>query len=205
MSLPHYNEVYDNFDAAALEAEILDGRLDSGLNVCHEICDKWASDPQKVALFYEKVGGGDGVLTFAELKAASARFANYLKSHGVKKGDRVAGLLAGLDVRNELRRFDVLSSRRQQTFLAEARLYDLFVSTLPQEDDHETMALVESVLFGAGHSVLLVPPARPPRWASLVFRRPPRCRRRRQGSPRMRATRSGRAWKRSIVRAPIRR
>ncbi|TPW22230.1 AMP-binding protein [Marinobacter nauticus] len=93
MSLPHYNEVYDNFDAAALEAEILDGRLDSGLNVCHEICDKWASDPQKVALFYEKVGGGDGVLTFAELKAASARFANYLKSHGVKKGDRVAGLL----------------------------------------------------------------------------------------------------------------
>ena len=53
MSLPHYNEVYDNFDAAALEAEILDGRLDSGLNVCHEICDKWASDPQKVALFYQ--------------------------------------------------------------------------------------------------------------------------------------------------------
>ncbi|KAA1170552.1 AMP-binding protein [Marinobacter salinexigens] len=93
MSLPEYADVYNNFDPAALEAEILDGRLDSGLNVCHEICDKWAGDPQKVALYYEKEGGGDGQLTFAELRDASARFANYLKSQGIGKGDRVAGLL----------------------------------------------------------------------------------------------------------------
>ncbi len=93
MSLPQYNDVYSNFDAAALESEVLDGRLDSGLNVCYEICDKWATDPQKVALYYEKADGGDGALTFAELKAASARFANYLQSLGVSKGDRVAGLL----------------------------------------------------------------------------------------------------------------
>ncbi|MFL1467323.1 AMP-binding protein [Marinobacter sp. HN1S83] len=93
MSLPEYTTVYNNFDAAALEAEILDGRLESGLNVCHEICDKWAADPQRVALYYEKDGGGDGALTFAELKEKSARFANYLKSRGIGKGDRVAGLL----------------------------------------------------------------------------------------------------------------
>lgn len=93
MSLPQYTEVYNNFDAAALEADILDGRLDSGLNVCHEICDKWATDPSKVALYYEKTDGGDGTMTFAELKAASARFANYLTSQGIGKGDRVAGLL----------------------------------------------------------------------------------------------------------------
>ncbi|MBD3655879.1 AMP-binding protein [Marinobacter sp.] len=93
MSLPDYNDVYNNFDPAALEAAILDGRLDSGLNVCHEICDKWADDPQRVALYYEKDGGGEGVLTFAELKEQSARFANYLTSCGIGKGDRVAGLL----------------------------------------------------------------------------------------------------------------
>lgn len=93
MSLPDYNDVYNNFDPAALEAAILDGRLDSGLNVCHEICDKWADDPQRVALYYEKDGGGEGVLTFAELKEQSARFANYLKTCGIGKGDRVAGLL----------------------------------------------------------------------------------------------------------------
>ena len=98
----------------------------------------------------------------AEIYSYSASALDDMQRQAREKGDRIAatleGLLAGLDVRNELRRFDVLSSRRQQTFLAEARLYDLFVSTLPQEDDHETMALVESVLFGAGHSVLLVPP-----------------------------------------------
>ncbi|MBS8239567.1 AMP-binding protein [Marinobacter lipolyticus] len=93
MSLPEYATVYNNFDAAALEAEILDGSLESGINVCHEICDKWAEDPQRVALYYEKDDGGDGVLTFAELKEQSARFANYLKSRGIGKGDRVAGLL----------------------------------------------------------------------------------------------------------------
>ncbi|SHK79481.1 acetyl-CoA synthetase [Marinobacter antarcticus] len=93
MSLPEYADVYSNFDPAALEADILDGSLENGLNVCHEICDKWATDPKKVALYYEKDGGGDGVLTFAELKEQSARFANYLASQGIGKGDRVAGLL----------------------------------------------------------------------------------------------------------------
>ncbi|BES71366.1 acyl-CoA synthetase [Marinobacter nanhaiticus D15-8W] len=93
MSLPEYATVYNNFDAAALETEILDGRLGSGLNVCHEICDKWATDPGKVALYYEKAGGGEGVLTFSQLKEASGRFANYLKSQGIEKGDRVAALL----------------------------------------------------------------------------------------------------------------
>ena len=93
MSLPEYADVYKNFDPAALEAEILDGSLENGLNVCHEICDKWAVDPKKVALYYEKGDGGDGVLTFAELKEQSARFANYLTSQGIGKGDRVAGLL----------------------------------------------------------------------------------------------------------------
>lgn len=93
MSLPEYTDVYNNFDPAALEADILDGRLDSGLNVCHEICDKWADDPSRVALYYETEDGGDGTLTFAELQEASARFANYLKSKGIGKGDRVAALL----------------------------------------------------------------------------------------------------------------
>ena len=30
MSLPQYVDAYNNFDLAALEAEVLDGRLDSG-------------------------------------------------------------------------------------------------------------------------------------------------------------------------------
>src|SRR5699024_8467178 len=93
MSLPNYVDVYNNFDPAGLETEILEGSLEDGLNVCHEICDKWAADPARVALYYEKEEGGDGALTFAELKEQSARFANYLASQSIGKGDRVAGLL----------------------------------------------------------------------------------------------------------------
>ena len=93
MSLAKYADAYNNFDLAALEAGVLDGSLSEGLNVCHEICDKWATDPKKVALYYETEDGGDGALTFAELKQASARFANYPQSQDIGRGDRVAGLL----------------------------------------------------------------------------------------------------------------
>lgn len=93
MSLPQHADVHDNFDPVALEADILDGSLKGGLNVCHELCDKWAGDPQKVALYYETDDGGEGVLTFHELKEQSARFANYLDGLGIGRGDRVAGLL----------------------------------------------------------------------------------------------------------------
>ncbi|WP_166260474.1 AMP-binding protein [Marinobacter salicampi] len=93
MNLPEYASVYQDFDPQRLENEVLEGSLESGLNVCTEICDKWAKDPQRVALFYETPDGGSGKLTFAELQAASARFANYLASQGIGKGHRVAGLL----------------------------------------------------------------------------------------------------------------
>ena len=93
MSIPKYQTVYDNFDPATLEADVLDGSLDAGLNACTEICDKWADDPRRVALYYEKADGGSDKLTYAELKAQSARFANYLTSRGIGKGDRVAALL----------------------------------------------------------------------------------------------------------------
>lgn len=93
MTLPDYESVYGGFDSERLESEVLQGRLASGLNVCTEICDKWATDPERVALYHESENGTARTLTFAELQAASARFANYLTSKGVGKGHRVAGLL----------------------------------------------------------------------------------------------------------------
>lgn len=93
MNLPEYLTAYTGFDAKKLESEVLQGSLESGLNVCVEICDRWASDPEKVALYHESAGGRSRVFTFAQLKAESARFANYLTAQGIGKGDRVAGLL----------------------------------------------------------------------------------------------------------------
>ena len=69
------------------------GDFNSGLNVCEEICDRWADDPARVALRYERADGSSGELTFSELKRRSAQFANFLKSQGIGRGDRISGLL----------------------------------------------------------------------------------------------------------------
>lgn len=70
---------------------ILSGDL-SALNACIECCDRHA-DSDKVALIWEGRDGQRASWTFAQLKDASARFANLLHRLGIKPGDTVAGLL----------------------------------------------------------------------------------------------------------------
>ena len=93
MSNQAYKPFYDQFDAQQLAARILQGDLTQGINVCVEICDKWASDPDRIALNYQGVERSPESWSFARLKAESARFANLLSQQGVGKGDRVAALL----------------------------------------------------------------------------------------------------------------
>lgn len=93
MSAIDYQEYRETFSVAAIEAQ-LKGSLAQGFNVCQEICDRWAdSDPQRVALRHQATDGTVGDYTFAQLREQSARFANYLTSQGIGKGDRVACLL----------------------------------------------------------------------------------------------------------------
>lgn len=91
MSMQAYQSFYRDFSPALIE-EALVGSLGEGFNVCEEICDRWA-DGERIALQYEGIERPASSHTFAELQSQSARFANYLKSLGIGKGDRVAGLL----------------------------------------------------------------------------------------------------------------
>ncbi len=61
--------------------------------VAELLCDRFATDGGKVALFYEDEGGREEKLTFARLKERSASLAGALRGLGVGKGDRVATLL----------------------------------------------------------------------------------------------------------------
>lgn len=63
-------------------------------NIGVDICDKWAEDPDRPALFYEDQEGKVRRYTFRELKNRSNRLANGLRAHGVRRGDRV-GILLG--------------------------------------------------------------------------------------------------------------
>ena len=64
----------------------------SALNACVECCDRHAL-PGRIALFWEGRDGTSATYTFSDLQDKAARFANFLLAQGVKKGDKVAGLL----------------------------------------------------------------------------------------------------------------
>ncbi|MDE8602171.1 AMP-binding protein [Marinomonas sp. RSW2] len=93
MSVMEYSSFFPDFRPAMLAPQALHGDLEKGLNVCDEVCDRWATDTAKIALYYQALDGTSGTLTFAELSQQAARFANYLTARGIGKGDRVAGLL----------------------------------------------------------------------------------------------------------------
>ncbi len=82
--------------AAAFRLEditgLLAGDLNTGLNVCHECCDRYA-DPGRVALYWEGADGSSSTHSFAELRDRAARFANFLSAQGVQPGDQVACML----------------------------------------------------------------------------------------------------------------
>ncbi len=63
-------------------------------NIGVDICDKWASDPDRLALIHETGSGEPRRWTFRELRDLSNKLANGLKNHGICKGDRV-GILLG--------------------------------------------------------------------------------------------------------------
>lgn len=80
-----------DFDYASAISNTLVGDLDA-LNACVECCDRHA-ETDRIALIWEGAKGERATWTFAQLKAASARFANWLKAQGVGPGDCISGML----------------------------------------------------------------------------------------------------------------
>jgi acetyl-CoA synthetase len=62
-------------------------------NIGVDICDKWARQPDRLALIYENESGRVEKYTFADLKQLSNRLANGLKDSGIGQGDRLGILL----------------------------------------------------------------------------------------------------------------
>ncbi|MGN0936877.1 AMP-binding protein [Acinetobacter amyesii] len=90
--MSNYQDVSKAFDLNYAAKEMLSGSLEQ-LNACYECCDRHAIDQNKVALYWQGKDGRKEQYTFAELQQWSSQFANFLKSQGVQKGDRVSGLL----------------------------------------------------------------------------------------------------------------
>jgi acetyl-CoA synthetase len=62
-------------------------------NIGVDICDKWAGEPDRLALIYDDAEGKTRNYTFRDFKALSNRLANGLSALGIGRGDRVGILL----------------------------------------------------------------------------------------------------------------
>ena len=78
-----YDEVYNAFR----------WKIPKHYNIGVDICDKWARQPDRLALIYEDESGRVERYTFADLKRLSNRLANGLKASGIGPGDRFGILL----------------------------------------------------------------------------------------------------------------
>ena len=58
-----------------------------------DVVDRWAEDPQRLALIWCSDRGEERRFTFGDIRRATNQFANLLQQRGVKKGDRVLVML----------------------------------------------------------------------------------------------------------------
>ncbi|SDI09882.1 acetyl-CoA synthetase [Alteribacillus persepolensis] len=87
-----YEELMNRFSWEEV-IKTFDWDMNEYFNAAHECCDRWADDPNRIAIYWENEAGHKETWTFHKLKEQSNRMANALRAKGIKKGDRVAGLL----------------------------------------------------------------------------------------------------------------
>jgi nucleotide-binding universal stress UspA family protein len=108
------------------------------------------------------------VVIAAEDGIGAARAAELLQAAreaGDKVEARLRERLNRLQKPVELRRFDILSDAAENVVAREARAADTFVALRPNGAPQEPEQLVESVLFGSGRHLFLVPNRRPTKTA----------------------------------------
>jgi acetyl-CoA synthetase len=81
-----YEEDWESYEElqAAFEWEVPDR-----FNMATYLCDRWADDKSRVALFAEDATGTEETYTYWQMRNVTNRLANYLRSRGVERGDRV--------------------------------------------------------------------------------------------------------------------
>jgi hypothetical protein len=119
----------------------------------------WRTFDELVALFInvlphivpdEGIGVGDSVGLITQAREA-----------GDATEARLNDRLSQIRKRFELRRFDVFGDVVADVAAREARSADAFVAIRPNGGGDDSESVVEGVLFGSGHHLLLVPQAKP--------------------------------------------
>jgi len=75
----NYDELYDFFE----------WQVPDSFNMADYVCDRWAEESDRVAIYGETADGDRETHTFADLRDITNRLANFLQVRGVERGDRV--------------------------------------------------------------------------------------------------------------------
>ncbi|QQK76407.1 AMP-binding protein [Salicibibacter cibarius] len=88
----NYQALVETFSWEEVEKKF-DWQSGDDINMAHLVCDRWAEEPDRIAIYWEDASGNKQTWTYEKLRQKSNQMAHALKHLGVKKGDRVAGLL----------------------------------------------------------------------------------------------------------------
>ncbi|OLZ39352.1 AMP-dependent synthetase [Natrinema saccharevitans] len=87
--LDAYHFYEDDWDSYEQLREAFEWDVPDRFNMATYLCDRWADDKSRVALFAEDASGTEETYTFWQLRNVTNRLANYLRAQGVEEGDRV--------------------------------------------------------------------------------------------------------------------
>jgi len=145
----------------------LDGGDDDELRLAHAEAIASASEARITGLFTNTLPDF-ALMTPMDGGAAAAEVLAELDEEARRSGDRTQQRLAErfmrLSVPNEIRRLDGTPGQLMKQAVSEARRSDLFVAQRPYDGNGSSAwdDLFESVLFGSGRGVYIVPPGRKP-------------------------------------------
>ncbi|BAN02015.1 acyl-CoA synthetase [Ilumatobacter coccineus] len=73
--------------------EVFEWDVPDTFNFSADVVDRWADDPDRLALITVDEAGDERRYTYAEIARAASRLANLLADHGLRQGDRVIVML----------------------------------------------------------------------------------------------------------------
>lgn len=81
-----YEQDWEDYDRLHSEFE---WEVPDEFNMANYLCDRWANDEGRVALYAENEAGEEQSYTFSEMREVTNRLANYFAEQGVERGDRI--------------------------------------------------------------------------------------------------------------------
>lgn len=81
-----YEEEWESYEQLR---EAFEWEVPEQFNMAWYVCDRWADDKGRVAVFAEHESGEEATYTYWQLQNLTNQLANYLRAQGVERGDRV--------------------------------------------------------------------------------------------------------------------